>query len=83
MVDLYCNAITLARRYNVSNAAVVKAIQRLAFFTDVIGEAKLEQYTTRVPALEYTPGLFLRLRPGLLGTAPSQMSGPPAPPPLP
>jgi hypothetical protein len=83
MVDRYGNAITLARRYNVSNPAVVKAIQRLAFFTDVIGEAKLEQYTTRVPALEYTPGLFLRLRPGLLGTAPSQMSGPPAPPALP
>ena len=83
MVDRYGNAIALARRYNIGNPAVVKAIQRLAFFTDVIGEAKLEQYTARVPALEYTPGLFLRLRPGLLGTAPSQMSGPAAPPALP
>jgi hypothetical protein len=37
----------------------------------VIGEAKLQQYTGRVPALEYSPGLFLRLRPGLV-TAPKR-----------
>jgi hypothetical protein len=83
MVDRYGNAITLARRYNVSNPAVIKAIQRLAFFTDVIGEAKLEQYTGRVPSLEYKPGLFMRLRPGLI-TAPSPKGmAPPAPPALP
>jgi len=61
----------------------VKAIQRLAFFTDVIGEAKLEQYTGRVPGLEYTPGLFVRLRPGLLGAPRAESSVPPAPPALP
>jgi hypothetical protein len=83
MVDRYGNAITLARRYNVSNPAVVKAIQRLAFFTDVIGEAKLEQYTGRVPSLEYKPGLFLRLRPGLLGTPELHGMAPAAPPALP
>jgi tetratricopeptide (TPR) repeat protein len=80
MVDRYGNAITLARRYNVSNPAIVKAIQRLAFFTDVIGEAKLEQYTGRVPSLEYKPGLFMRLRPGLI-TAPSPQGMAPAAPP--
>ena len=83
MVDRYGNAITLARRYNVSNPAVVKAIQRLAFFTDVIGEAKLEQYTGRVPSLEYKPGLFLRLRPGLLGAPELHGMAPAAPPALP
>lgn len=66
MVDRYGNAVMLARRYNVSNPAIVHAIQRLAFFTDVIGEAKLPQYTSRVKDLNYTPGMFLRMRPGLV-----------------
>jgi hypothetical protein len=59
----------LARRYNVSNPAIIRAIQRLAFFTDVIGEAKLPQYASRVKDLNYTPGMFLRIRPGI-DTAP-------------
>jgi hypothetical protein len=80
MVDRYGNAITLARRYNVSNPAVMRAIQRLAFFTDVVGEAKLQQYTARVPSLEYTPGLFLRLRPGLVTAPKPDGTAPPAPP---
>jgi tetratricopeptide (TPR) repeat protein len=83
MIDRYGNAITLARRYNVSNPAIVKAIQRLAFFTDVIGEAKLSQYTGRVPSLEYSPGMFLRLRPGLVTAPASDGMAPPAPPALP
>ena len=73
----------LARRYNLQNPTIARAIQRMAFFTDVIGEAKLSQYTGRVANLEYTPGLFLRLRPGLV-TAPRSLGmAPPAPPVLP
>jgi len=83
MVDRYGNAIHLARRYNVSNPAVSRATARLAFFTDVIGEAKLQQYTGRVPALEYSPGLFLRLRPGLVTSPKAEGMVPPAPPALP
>jgi hypothetical protein len=83
MVDRYGNAVMLARRYNVLNPAVAKAIQRLAFFTDVVGEAKLSQYTGRVPSLEYTPGLFLRLRPGLVTAPRPEGMAPPAPPPVP
>jgi len=83
MVDRYGNAISLARRYNVSNPAVVRATARLAFFTDVIGEAKLQQYTGRVPSLEYNPGLFLRLRPGLVTAPKAEGMVPPAPPALP
>jgi outer membrane protein assembly factor BamD (BamD/ComL family) len=83
MVDRYGNAISLARRYNISNPAVARATARLAFFTDVIGEAKLQQYTARVPSLEYNPGLFLRLRPGLVTSPKAEGMVPPAPPPLP
>ncbi len=80
MVDRYGNAIALARRYNVSNPAVMRAIGRLAFFTDVIGEAKLQQHTARVQGLEYSPGLFLRLRPGLVTAPKPQGMAPPVPP---
>ncbi len=66
MVDRYGRAIALARKYNASNPAIVRAIQRLAFFTDVIGEAKLSAYTQAIPDLNYTPGTFLRIRPGLV-----------------
>jgi hypothetical protein len=82
MVDRYGNAITLARRYNVSNPAVVRAIQRLAFFTDVIGEAKLAQYTGRVQGLGYSPGMFLRIRPGLVTAPEAEGLTPPEPLPL-
>jgi tetratricopeptide (TPR) repeat protein len=79
MVDRYGNAITLARRYNVSNPTIVRAIQRLAFFTDVIGEAKLAQYTSRVKDLGYNPGMFLRIRPGLITAPEAQGLTPPEP----
>jgi hypothetical protein len=66
MIDRYGRSVTMARKYNVSNPAVVRAIQRLAFYTDVIGEGKLKAYTDRVPDLNYVPGLFLRIRPGVV-----------------
>jgi outer membrane protein assembly factor BamD (BamD/ComL family) len=64
MVDRYGNAVVLARRYAVSNPEVTRAIRRLAFFTDVIGEAKMQQYTSTVKDLNYTAGMFPRMRPG-------------------
>ena len=64
MVDRYGNAVVLARRYSVSNPEVTRAIRRLAFFTDVIGEAKMQQYTSTVKELNYTAGMFPRMRPG-------------------
>jgi tetratricopeptide (TPR) repeat protein len=69
VVKRYGQAVVLARRYNVSAAAVTRAIRRLAYFTDVIGEAKLAQYAASVADLNYAPGMFLRRRPGLV-TAP-------------
>src|SRR5690606_5966821 len=68
-VDRYATAVILARRYNLSNAAVTRAIRRLAFLTDVVGEAKMAQFTAGKPELEYTPGMFQRMRPGVV-TAP-------------
>jgi hypothetical protein len=64
MVDRYGNAIMLSRRYNVSHPGVIHAIRRLAFFTDVIGEAKMKQFSSKVKDLNYTEGMFLKMRPG-------------------
>lgn len=69
LVDRYANAVVLARRYNVSNPAITRAIRRLAFVTDVVGEAKMSSYAASVKDLNYTPGMFQRMRPGLV-TAP-------------
>jgi hypothetical protein len=69
VVDRYATAIVLARRYNLSNAAVTRAIRRLAFLTDVAGEAKMAQFTASKKDLGYTPGMFQRMRPGVV-TAP-------------
>jgi len=77
MIDRYGNAVVLAKRYSVSNPEVTRAIRRLAFFTDVIGEAKMQQYTSTIKDLNYSAGMFPRMRPGQAAAAPPQ--GLPAP----
>ncbi|HEY3496160.1 MAG TPA: tetratricopeptide repeat protein [Polyangiaceae bacterium] len=72
MVDRYATSVTLARRYNVSNPAVVRAIRRLAFMTEVIGEVKMKQFTSTVKELGYTEGMFQRMRPGQVSAPPPQ-----------
>ncbi len=68
LVDRYGNAVVLAKRFNVSNPAVTRAIRRLAFVTDVVGEAKMKTYASAVKDLGYTEGMFQRMRPGLVTT---------------
>ncbi len=77
VVDRYANAVVLARRYNLSTPAVARAIRRLAFLTDVVGEQKMQSYAGRVKDLSYSTGMFPRLRPGMV-TAPeaSALPGP-------
>ncbi len=79
MVNRYATAIVLGRRYTITSAEVTRAIRRLAFMTDVIGEAKMAQYASGVKDLNYTPGMFTKMRPGLV-TAPKPE---PMPAPLP
>ncbi|HEY3236514.1 MAG TPA: hypothetical protein VGJ84_17480, partial [Polyangiaceae bacterium] len=77
VIDRYATSVVLARRYNISSRPVTNAIRRLAFLTDVIGEAKISAYTSTIKDLKYTPGMFLKMRPGLV-TAPAP-EGLPAP----
>lgn len=66
VVDRYGTATLLARRYNVSDASLTRALRRLAFLTEVTGEAKMAEYTASLKDLSYSPGMFQRMRPGLL-----------------
>jgi TolA-binding protein len=77
MIDRYANAVVLARRYSVSNPEVTRAIRRLAFFTDVVGEIKMQQYAGPVKDLNYSAGMFPRMRPGQVSApAPQGMPAP-------
>jgi hypothetical protein len=77
MIERYATAVVFAKRFNVANPQVIRSIRRLAFFTDVIGEAKMKQYTASVKDLNYTEGMFPRMRPGISSAPPP--NGTPAP----
>lgn len=79
-VEKYATAVQLAQRYNLSAPAITRAIRRLAFLTEVAGEAKMSEYTANNKELNYTPGMFQRMRPGVIST-PSVEALPPAAPP--
>ena len=77
VVDRYAVSVMLAQRYNLSHPAVTRAIRRLAFMTDVVGEAKMSDYTANNKELAYSAGKFQRMRPGV--TEPPETVGLPTP----
>jgi len=77
MIERYATAVVFAKRFNVANPQVIRSIRRLAFFTDVIGEAKMKQFTASVKDLNYTEGMYPRMRPGISSAPPP--NGTPAP----
>jgi hypothetical protein len=79
VVDRYARAIVWARRFNVAQPAVVKAIARLAYYTDLLGEEPLRQYTAGVTDLGYSEGMFLRIRPGIVASPPVSSLATPLP----
>lgn len=74
MIKFYVEAVVWARAWKVRNPAVDFAIQRLAFFTDILGDAKIREWSQGIVdpetkrAFEYKDGFFLRTRPGLSPT---------------
>ena len=83
MVDRYSTAVVYARRFNVSNPAVTQAIRRLAFSTDLVGEARMKDFTSRVADLGYQEGMFSRMRPGIVSAPKPDGMPPPLPVALP
>jgi hypothetical protein len=82
MVRRYAQAHALAKAYNVKHQTVTRALGRLAYFTDIVGDPKMRQYVTgttdptdpmKTRKLSYSDGMYLQARPGL--TALPSMSG--------
>jgi hypothetical protein len=72
MTKKYAQAIFIARTYNVRNPQVTRAVGRLAYFTDILGEAKMREYVTATQdpvdgtrKLAYTDGQYVQTRPGM------------------
>jgi len=71
MVKFYVQAVVYARAWNIRTPEIDRAIQRLAFFTDILGDAKMREMSQGVIDPEtkqpfaYEDGYFLRTRPGM------------------
>ncbi len=86
MVRRYATAVALARKFNVRNAAIQRATARLAYFTDIIGEAKMRQYVTnttdptdKTKKLSYTDGQYVQTRSGQTAVPPPSGASSPLP----
>lgn len=88
MVRRYATSVAYARKYNVKNVHITKAIGRLAYYTDIIGDAKMQQYVTNSPdptqkgggaKLSYSPNQYVQTRPGLTSLPAAQGNATPLP----
>ncbi len=87
MVRRYATAVALGRKYNVRNTLITRAISRLAYYTDIIGDANMSKYVTNTPdptnkgatKLTYTQNQYVQTRPGLAVLPPPQGNSKPLP----
>jgi outer membrane protein assembly factor BamD (BamD/ComL family) len=85
MVRGYVESILWAEAWKVRVDSVDKAIARLAFFTDIIGDAKLRDYSNglkdpvKQQPFVYTDGTFLRMRRGMTTQAKPKLLPAPLP----
>jgi hypothetical protein len=87
MIRRYATSVSYARKYNVKNPAITKAIGRLAYYTDIIGDAKMQQYVTNAPdpttkgatKLTYSQNQYVQTRPGLTALPAAQGDSKPLP----
>lgn len=80
MVKRYASSVAYARKYNIRNAQLSRAVSRLAYYTDIIsgGDAKIAEFVTTTPdptnkgatKLTYATRQYLRTRPGLAALPP-------------
>jgi tetratricopeptide (TPR) repeat protein len=87
MIRRYSTAVAYARKFNVKGPAITKAIGRLAYYTDIIGDAKMQQYVTSTPdpttkgasKLPYGSNQYVQTRPGLTSLPAAQGNSLPLP----
>ncbi|MFO0663106.1 MAG: tetratricopeptide repeat protein [Polyangiaceae bacterium] len=77
MIRRYASAVALAKKYNVKNAQTARAISRLAYFTDILGDPKMKDYVTQTAdpsdaskKLDYKDHQYVQSRPGMASVAP-------------
>jgi hypothetical protein len=68
MIDRYARAYLRGKQFNVKDAWVTKAVQRLAYYEDQLTTQKVGQYLIQVekdfPTFKYKPEMFKQARPG-------------------
>jgi hypothetical protein len=73
MVRRYAAAVAVAHAYGVTSPAVTRAAARLAYYTDIVGDAKLGSWVVKVPdptdptgqtKLTYRERMYDQTRPG-------------------
>ncbi len=88
MVRDYARAVHLGKVYNVRNPLIARALNRLAYFTTLIGDDKMGSYVrqTKDPTdpsgsklLSYSPFMYVQMRPGLPASPPQNGAGAPLP----
>ncbi|MBW2458641.1 MAG: hypothetical protein JRI68_29355, partial [Deltaproteobacteria bacterium] len=79
MVAGYAEAVVWAKAWKVHVVAVDNAVAKLAFYTDIIGDAKLRDYTSNVQDIAtkqpfvYQDKMFLRMRRGMITEEPPKV----------
>ena len=84
MVNRYATAIAVARKYNVRNQYINKAISRMAYYTDIINPDSMAKYVATAKddkgqTVSYTPGMYQQSRPGLAALPPPSGESKPLP----
>jgi hypothetical protein len=86
MVRRYATALRLAQQYNVRNPYVARAGARLAYYTDIIGDAKMKEYVTKTKDpvntssnLDYKDGQYVQRRSGIAAVPPASGAVTPLP----
>lgn len=87
MIRRYATSVAYSRKFNVKNSHVTRAVGRLAYYTDIIGDAKMAQYVGNTPdptnkgasKLTYTPFMYVQTRPGLTVLPAAQGAASPIP----
>lgn len=68
MIDRYARSYLRGRQFNVKDAWVTRAVQRLAYYTDQLEDVKMGQYLIQVekdfPGFKYRNQMFKQARPG-------------------
>jgi hypothetical protein len=71
MIDRYARAYLRGKQFNVKDAWVTKAVQRLAYYTDQLEDLKMGQYLVQgekdfAPNFKYKNQMFKQARPGAI-----------------